>query len=94
MFLEFLGNESGLVFNLDAGRINPQEISLVFICLEADSIPEPQCGRKDQANKNPNDTIGNGTRDLPACSSVPQSTSPPGRTEVEASTSVLPCTGS
>ena len=28
--------------------------------------------------KNSNDTIGNRTRDLPACSAVPQSTAPPG----------------
>jgi hypothetical protein len=27
--------------------------------------------------KNPNDTIGNRTRDLPACSAVPQLTAPP-----------------
>jgi hypothetical protein len=27
--------------------------------------------------KNPNDAIGNGTRDLPACSAVPQPTAPP-----------------
>ena len=27
--------------------------------------------------KNSNDTIGNGTRDLPACSAVPQPTAPP-----------------
>jgi hypothetical protein len=27
--------------------------------------------------KNSNDTIGNRTRDLPACSAVPQSTAPP-----------------
>jgi len=26
--------------------------------------------------KNSNDTIGNGTRDLPACSAVPQTTAP------------------
>ena len=51
MFPEFLGNENGLVFNLHAGRIYPQEISLVRICLEAESIPEPQCGRRDQVNK-------------------------------------------
>ena len=28
--------------------------------------------------KNSNDTIGNGTRDLLACSAVPQPTAPPG----------------
>jgi len=27
--------------------------------------------------KNSNDTIGNGTRDLPACSAVPQTNAPP-----------------
>ena len=35
------------------------------------------CGRKDCVNKNSSDTIGNRTRDLPACSAVPQSNVPP-----------------
>jgi hypothetical protein len=33
----------------------------------------PKCGRKDYVN----DTIGNRTRELPACSTVPQPTAPP-----------------
>ena len=38
---------------------------------EAESAPGPQCGRKDY------DTVWNKTRDLPACSAVPQPTAPP-----------------
>jgi hypothetical protein len=39
--------------------------------LEAESTPVPQ------SMKNSNYTIGNQTRDLPACSAVPQQTAPP-----------------
>ena len=45
--------------------------------VEAKSTPGPQCGWKDYVNKNSNDTIGNRTRDLPACSAMPQLTAPP-----------------
>ena len=38
--------------------------------LQPESIPGPQCSRID-------DTIGHRTRDLPACSPVPQPTAPP-----------------
>ena len=38
---------------------------------------EPQCGRKNYANEKFRYTIGNRTRDLLACSAVPQSTEPP-----------------
>ena len=41
--------------------------------LEAESTPGPQGDRKDYVN----DTIGNRTRDLPACSVMPQPTAPP-----------------
>ena len=40
-------------------------------------MSRPQGGRKDYVNKNSIDTIGNRTRDLPACSAVPQPTAPP-----------------
>jgi len=38
--------------------------------------------------KNSNDTIGNRTRDLPACSAVPQQTAPP-RTPIEIQYDIL-----
>ena len=38
--------------------------------------PKPYCNRKDYVNENPTDTIGNQSRDLPACSGVPQPTVP------------------
>ena len=41
--------------------------------LESESTPRPYCGREDYVS----DAIGNRTRDLPACSSVPQPTAPP-----------------
>ena len=41
----------------------------------AESTPGPQCGQKDFEISN--DTMGNRTRDLPACSAVPQPTAPP-----------------
>jgi hypothetical protein len=38
---------------------------------------EAEFGRMVMPIKNSNDTIENRTRDLPACSAVPQSTAPP-----------------
>jgi hypothetical protein len=45
--------------------------------LEAESTPGPLCSRKDYVMKNSSDTIGNRTRNFPACSAVPQPTVPP-----------------
>jgi hypothetical protein len=39
--------------------------------------PGPECSQKDDVKENSKDTIGNWTRDLPACSTVPQPTVPP-----------------
>ena len=51
----------------------PQEIFPVHISVGG----LVDCGRKDYVVKNSNDTIGNRTRDVPACSAVPQPTAPP-----------------
>jgi hypothetical protein len=45
--------------------------------LQADSIPGPSTARKSMSMKNSNDTIRNRTRNLPACSTVPQPTAIP-----------------
>jgi len=55
----------------------PRKYSLYSFLFEPQSTPGPWCGRKDYVNETSNDTIGNRTRDLPACSAVPQPTAPP-----------------
>ena len=44
---------------------------------EAELTPGPECSRKNDVKENSKDTIGTRTRDLPACSTVPQLTVPP-----------------
>jgi hypothetical protein len=56
---------------LRTGRLYPRKYSWYSFLLEAESTPEPEglCQWKKS-----NDTIGNQTRDLPACSAVPEPT--------------------
>jgi len=54
------------------GRLYPSKYSRYSFLLENESTPGPQCGRKNYVN----DRIRNRTRDLPACSAVPQPTAP------------------
>jgi hypothetical protein len=51
----------------------PRRYPWCSFLLKLESIPGPQCGRI-KSLKNPNDSIGNPARDLPACSAVPQPT--------------------
>ena len=54
----------------------PQEIFLVFISLEAYSTSGHSVAGRNMSMKNSNDIIGSPTRDLPACSALPQPTVP------------------
>ena len=56
---------------LRTGRLyHPKKYSRYKFVLEDESTPGSQCGRKNFVN----DTIGNRTRDLPACRAVPKPT--------------------
>jgi hypothetical protein len=55
----------------------PRKYSCYSFVLEAESIPGPLCVWKDYVKKNPNNTIGNRSRDLPACNAMPQPNVPP-----------------
>ena len=57
---------------LSTGRLYlPRKYSRYSFLLEGESTLGPYCFRK-EAVKNCSDTIGNQTRDFPACSSLPQ----------------------
>jgi hypothetical protein len=62
---------------LRSGRPYPKKVSWYSFLLEAKPIPGPSCGRMYYVNEKLNDIIGNRTRDLPACGTVPQPTAPP-----------------
>jgi hypothetical protein len=47
-------------------------------CLFLSEHQAPSAAGRIMSMKNSNDTTGNRTRDLPACSAVPQPTAPPG----------------
>jgi hypothetical protein len=58
---------------LRTGRLYLQEIFLVLISVKKLSRPQGHSpAERIMSMKNSNDTIGNRTRDLPACSAVPQ----------------------
>jgi hypothetical protein len=62
---------------LRTGRLYSQAIFLVLIYVRRLSQPQGHSAAGRMSIKNCNDTIGNRTRDLPACSAVSQPTAPP-----------------
>ena len=66
---------------LHTGRLYPQgNIPGTHLCWELSRSEGHSAVGKIMSMKNSNDTIGNRTRDLPACSAVPQPTAPPRET--------------
>ena len=57
--------------------LHPRKYSWYSFLLEAESTQGHSAAGRIMSMKNSNDTIGNRTRDLPACSAVPQPTAPP-----------------
>jgi hypothetical protein len=55
----------------------PQELFLVLISLRGSANPSRSAAGRNMSMKNSSDTIGNRTRDLPACTTVSQPTAPP-----------------
>jgi hypothetical protein len=55
----------------------PRKYSWYSFPLETESTPGPECDRKDYVNKKFHGSIGNWTRDLLVCSTVPQPAVPP-----------------
>jgi len=55
----------------------PRKYSCYSFLLEAESTQGHSAAGRIMSMKNSNDTIGNRTRNLPACSAVPQPTAPP-----------------
>jgi hypothetical protein len=77
-----LAHEGGkVVSRMHRLPLHPRWYSWYSFLLEAESTLGSQCDRKDYVNEK--FAIGNWTRNLPACSAVPQSTVQP-RTPIEA----------
>jgi hypothetical protein len=62
--------KGGEVVSLRTGRLYPQEMSVKLISVEG--RVDPRAAGRIMSMKNSNDTIGNRTHDLAACSTVQQ----------------------
>jgi hypothetical protein len=65
---------------LRTGRLYPRNYSWYSYLLESESTQGHSAAGMIMSMKNSNDIIGNRTRDLPACSAVPQPTALPQET--------------
>jgi hypothetical protein len=71
-------HEGGKVVSLNTGRIYPPgNIPGTYFCKRLSRPQGHSVTETIMSMKNSNDTIGNRTRDVPACSAVPQPTAPP-----------------
>jgi len=56
----------------------PRNILGIQFCSRLSHLQDHSAAGRNKSRKNPNDPIGNRTRDLPVCSAVPQRNAPPG----------------
>jgi hypothetical protein len=77
------GHEDGkVVGHTHRPTLPARKYSCYSFPLDAESTPEPECAGRIMSMKNSNGNIGNRTRDLPACSTLPHPTASPRATGI------------